>query len=183
VKVPFDIDKHCWHPSVLPGQIVLISTVDERGEPDVAPKSWISMVAFDGPVLLFGCNTQHATFRNALATGCFVVNAPDEPLAPRIWGMLNAHGADRLALAELTLAPAQRVAAPIVNECRAHLECAVLDSRAFEEEVVVFGQVVAASIDPDCLRGPRAGRYSRLRPVFFLEDGYYASLGRVRSVR
>ncbi|HET9014702.1 MAG TPA: hypothetical protein VFN57_03855, partial [Thermomicrobiaceae bacterium] len=54
-----DLDKHAWHPSVLPGQVVLVSTVDSDGWPNVAPKSWITMAAFHGPVLAFGCNVAH----------------------------------------------------------------------------------------------------------------------------
>ncbi|HVB42294.1 MAG TPA: hypothetical protein VNF47_06235 [Streptosporangiaceae bacterium] len=47
-KIAFPADKADWHPSVLPGPIVLVSTVDKRGEPNIAPKSWISMMAFRG---------------------------------------------------------------------------------------------------------------------------------------
>lgn len=54
-----------WHSSVLPGSIALVSTVDGRGQPNIAPKSFISMVAFGGPVLAFGCHRSGATARNA----------------------------------------------------------------------------------------------------------------------
>jgi hypothetical protein len=49
-KIAFPVDKADWHPSVLPGPIVLVSTADMRGEPNFAPKSWISTMAFRGPV-------------------------------------------------------------------------------------------------------------------------------------
>ncbi|MGH3050387.1 MAG: flavin reductase family protein, partial [Gaiellaceae bacterium] len=61
MKAAFDLDKHSWHPSVLPGQIVLVSTVDERAAPNVAPKSWVTMAAFAGPIVAFGCTDEHRT--------------------------------------------------------------------------------------------------------------------------
>jgi len=39
---------HKW-PSPLPGQIVLVTSQDEHGAVDVAPKSWVSAVAMAGP--------------------------------------------------------------------------------------------------------------------------------------
>jgi flavin reductase (DIM6/NTAB) family NADH-FMN oxidoreductase RutF len=117
--VPMTLDKHAWHPSVLPGQVVLVSTVDAVGEPDVAPKSWISMVAFSGPVLGFGCNVDHLTYRNIKATGEFVVSIPDQTLAATIWELIDTHGAERISHSGLRLAPASVVGAPLILDCHA----------------------------------------------------------------
>jgi flavin reductase (DIM6/NTAB) family NADH-FMN oxidoreductase RutF len=182
LKVPFTPDKRSWHPSVLPGQIVLVSTVDAAGRANVAPKSWISMVAAREPVLGFGCNVAHATYRNAKDTGSFVVNALPASEAERAWSLLDVHGAERLRASGLTLVPAQRVAAPLVAECRAHLECELDDVKYYDDEVFLFGRVVAASIDDECRAGEAAQQYERLRPVFFLEDGLYGELGPVRRI-
>jgi flavin reductase (DIM6/NTAB) family NADH-FMN oxidoreductase RutF len=181
-KVPMPLDKHDWHPSVLPGQVVLVSTVDEDGAPNVAPKSWITMAAFGGPVLAFGCHVSHATYRNAAATGQFVVNVPPAELAERVWELPQRHGAERLAHAGFTLLPAQKVRPPLVGECRAHLECALDDVKHYDAEVFVFGRVVAASADEEVLDGDVAARYARLRPFFFLEDRVYGPLAGARSV-
>ena len=181
-KVPFDPDKRTWQPSVLPGQIVLVSTVDGRGRPNVAPKSWLSPAAFAGPIVAFGCTDAHATLRNAEAQGEFVVNVVPAELADTVWAMADDHGAERLARSGLALVPARRVAPPLVAQCTAHLECVLEEVRRFGPEAFVFGRVVAASIDADCLAGEPAERYRRLRPVFFLEPGWYAPLGEARPV-
>lgn len=182
VKVAFPADKADWHPSVLPGPVVLVSTVDPQGEPNIAPKSWISMMAFRGPVLAFGCHRAHATARNAEAAGEFVVNIPPEALAERIWAMPASHGAERIRRSGLTLLPARRVAAPLIAECKAHLECKFEDVTRIGAEVVVFGRVVAASIDADCLGSSLADQYFRLRPLFFLEEGVYGTIDTAKRV-
>lgn len=138
-KIAFPAGKTAWHPSVLPGPIVLVSTMDAAGEPNIAPKSWVSMMAFRGPVLAFGCHRSHATARNAETSGEFV-------------------------------------------ECRAHLECTLKSVTRLGAEVVVFGTIVAASIDEDCAAPCLADQYFRLRPVFFLEEGVYGSIDTAKRI-
>ncbi|HUZ03141.1 MAG TPA: flavin reductase [Thermomicrobiaceae bacterium] len=181
-KLEIDLDKQAWHPSVLPGQVVLVSTVDPDGLPNVAPKSWITMAAFHGPMLAFGCNVTHATCQNVLATGAFVVNVPDASLAERIWAMPGTHNAERIRHSGFTLRPSSQVAAPLVEECRAHLECELDDIKYYGDEVVIFGNVVALSIDEDCLAGEPTDQYFALSPLFFLEDGTYGVIDAARVV-
>jgi flavin reductase (DIM6/NTAB) family NADH-FMN oxidoreductase RutF/uncharacterized protein YciI len=181
-KVPLDLDKHEWHPSVLPGQIVVVSTVNEHGEPNLAPKSWIMMAAFAGPVIALGCNVGHTTYRNILATGEFVVNIPGEPLAERIFALLRYHGMERTLRSGFTLGPAERVRPPIVQECRAHLECELESVKGYGEEVVIFGKVLAARMDAECRSGEKPEQYFTLRPIFFLEDETYGSIDTAKMV-
>ena len=182
MKVPLPLDKHDWHPSVLVGQIVLVSTVDEKGRSNVAPKSWVTMVAFTGPIVAFGCNVAHTTYANVVATKVFVINILSESFAVRAWELSDLHGDDRRRESDLTLVSASTVRAPLIEECPAHLECVLDDVKFYGDEVMVFGRLVAASIDPRCATTTTSENYARLAPVFFLEDGTYAGMGPVRSV-
>ena len=168
MKVDLPLDKHAWHPSPLPGQIVLVTTVDAEGRPNIAPKSWVTMVAFAGPVVAFGCNLGHTTYRNVAAAGEFVLNVLPVSLAGRAWELSDVHGDERRRTAGLTLVPAAKVKPPLVDECTAHLECVLDGFREYGDEVMIFGRVVAASVEES---------YERLAPAFFLEDGTYAGLG------
>lgn len=182
--VPLPLDKRQWRRSPLPGQIVLVSTVDGAGEADVAPKSWVSMAAFDPPTIGFGCATGHRTYSNVVASGEFVVNVVPSALAPIVWRMAGDHGAQRIEHAGLRLRPATTVAAPVVDGCVAHLEC--VHERTVEfghAEVFVFGRIVAASIDERCLSGDPAVAYGCLDPCFFLQDNLFAALGHPRRAR
>jgi flavin reductase (DIM6/NTAB) family NADH-FMN oxidoreductase RutF/uncharacterized protein YciI len=181
-KVPLALDKGSWHPSVLPGQIVVVSTVNEHGEPNLAPKSWITMAAMAGPIIAFGCNTAHATYQNIVATRAFVINIPAEPLAERIWLLMRFHGTERLWQSGFTLQPAQKVQPPLIAECPAHLECELESVKQYADEVVIFGTIVAASIDADCQIGDLADQYFALRPIFFLEDNTYGSIDTAKRV-
>lgn len=185
-KVDFPVNKREWRPSVLPGQVVLVTTIDERGQPNVAPKSWVSMAAFGPPPkIMFGCTLDHATARNALASKEFVINIPGEEIAERCWacGMdSKTRGPDRFSKHRLTPIPSTEVRPPRVAECPGHLECRLDSSRQWDREVVLFGNIVAASIDSRALEDDLAERYRLLAPFFFLEIGWTAPLGPARQV-
>lgn len=182
MKIALPLDKHAWQPSVLLGQIVLVTTVDAEGIPNIAPKSWVTMVAFAGPVVAFGCNITHTTYRNIVATNEFVLNVLTKSLATRAWALSDLHGSARVRESGFTLVPASKVRVPSVDECPARLECLLDDVKVYGDEVLIFGRVVAASIEEDCVHAPLAERYKRLAPAFFLEAGAYAGLGPVERV-
>lgn len=181
-KVPLSLDKRQWHPSVLPGHIVVVSTLDQEGRANIAPKSWVTMAALRVPVVAFGCNTAHATYQNIRRSEAFVINIPDASLVERIWALPDYQGEERLQRSGFTLTPSQQVSAPLVAECRAHLECVYDDVKQYGQEVMIFGRVVAASMDADCLEGDPAGQYFRLRPAFFLEGGLCGMLDTAHQV-
>jgi flavin reductase (DIM6/NTAB) family NADH-FMN oxidoreductase RutF/uncharacterized protein YciI len=170
-------DERRWPRSPLPGQIVLVTTVDAGGEVNVAPESWVSMAAFDPPTVGFGCSTTHRTHRNVEDSGEFVVNVVPSSLAPRAWAMLGDHGVERVDHAGLTLLDATTVRPPRLAECSAHLECVHERTVEFGHgEVFIFGRITAASIDERALDEDVAVGYGRLDPCFFLHDRLHAGL-------
>jgi flavin reductase (DIM6/NTAB) family NADH-FMN oxidoreductase RutF len=176
--VELSLDKHDWSPSPLLGQVVLVTSVNAHGVIDVAPKSWVSMAAFAGPIVGFGCNVEHGTHRNIESTGEFVINVPDGSLAERTWNMVGSHRDERITESGLTLQRGRTVAVPFVVECPAHLECHHYQTVAFSGgEVFIFGTISSIAVEEACLTAELSERYSALNPFFFLEGGSYATLG------
>ncbi len=178
------LQKSGWHPSPLLGQVVLVSTRSCRGEDHVAAKSWVSMVASSPPILSLACRLSHRTAINILETREFVVNVPGEDLSQRVWSAVESPStAPDGAPVEWSLAPASKVAANLVRECRAHLECVLDASHRFNsEEIALFGRIVAVSIDESILQGSSDERYRHLRPLLFLEDGLFGVVDAARRV-
>ena len=85
-----------------------------------------------------------------------MVNFPPEALAERIWAMPSSHGAERITRSGLSLLRARAVTPPLIAECKAHLECKLESVTWLGDELVIFGHIVAASIDQDCLGSPPA---------------------------
>jgi uncharacterized protein len=162
----------------LAGPIALVTTVDEAGHVNVAPKSWISMVARNPRLAVMGCHRQHHTARNLLTTGECVLNFPGDDLVGRTW---EAHhfrepGPGEPEARGFTPVPALQVAPPRLKECRAHLECRLESVKWYGDECVLFLTVVAASADAAVLES--ADPAASLRPIFYLGEGTYGVIDR-----
>jgi len=171
-KIELDTNKWTWHPSPLAHQIVLVTTVDEKGIENVAPKSLISMFSFDPPIIGLGCNLEHRTAANILATKEFTVNVPGEDLVSKVWRAGGLPHPRRVEDTGLHPIPALKVSPPRIEECCAHYEC-VLDSyKAWGKEVALFGRILSFSRDEDLGDG-WWDWYRRLGLMVYLEEGVH----------
>jgi flavin reductase (DIM6/NTAB) family NADH-FMN oxidoreductase RutF len=180
-KVSPSSDKRTWRPSPLLGQIVLVTSLDEDGQSNVAPKSWLSMMAFEPSLLALGCNRAHWTAQNILRRQEFVVSIPGDELAEVVWRSHILPHPRPVESIGLTPIAAQKVRPPLIEECKAHLECLLVQHLAFGAELVILGQVVAASMDREALDAHDPYEYLRL--FTFLEDGTYGVIEKGRRFR
>jgi flavin reductase (DIM6/NTAB) family NADH-FMN oxidoreductase RutF/catechol 2,3-dioxygenase-like lactoylglutathione lyase family enzyme len=186
-KVEMSPSRHDWQPVPLPEQVVLVTTVDSEGKPHIATKTRFSVISYGPPtILVLAVRTEYRTARNIEETGQFVINIPGDDLVATSWviGLEHqAHGSELFDENGLTPIPAIELSPPRIAECRAHLECEVVELKPFDGELAVFGKIVAASMNSDIAKEDTlSARYKKLSPFFFLEAGWTASLGPSRSV-
>ena len=138
-----------------PGPVVLLSTAG-RDRPDVMAMSWHVMLEFEPP--LVGCvvSARNHSFASLRSRRECVINIPTAELAKAVVGCGNCSGTkvDKFARFGLTPLPASKVAAPLVAECYANLECRVVDTRLVRTYNFFVLEVVKAWIDP-ALKNPR----------------------------
>ncbi len=170
-KVAIDPDKRKWRPSPILGQLVLVTTTNEDGTSNVAPKNWISYMASCPSVIALGCNREHWTARNILRSGEFVMNVPGAELVDAVWEAGYLEHPRPVESAGLTPIPSLKVKPPRIEECKAHLECVLDRHFAYGDELVILGRIVAASIDREALEAKDP--YEYLRMIVFLESGTY----------
>jgi len=138
-----------------PGPVVLLTTA-RAGRPNVMAMSWHSMLEFEPP--LVGCviSNRNHSFGLLKATRECVIGIPSVEIAQQVVGCGNTSGAkvDKFRKFGLTPAPAAHVAAPLIDECFANLECRVADTRMVARYCLFVVEVVKAWIDP-AVRNPR----------------------------
>lgn len=182
-KVNYPINKRKWHPSLIPGPIVLISTYNSKKEPNIAPKSWIQMVAFDPPVLMFSGSKGHTTENNILETDCFGVNFVDSSLATKVYSCIKWFGRERITKTGFTLREASKIEAPLINECKAHLECRFHGHKEVGSGYVIFGEIVAASIWEKIMKAETIEeKYKLLDQIVFLESKTFARINKISEI-
>lgn len=180
-KVSFSLDKRTWRPSPLLGQVVLVTSLNEDGQSNVAPKSWLSMMAFEPSLLALGCNLAHWTAQNILCRQEFVVNVPGDDLVDIVWKSHTLPHPRPVERIGLTPIPAQKVRPPLIAECKAHLECIFVQHLTFGSEVIILGQIVAASVDREAVEAQNPYEYLRL--FAFLEDNAFGVIEKARQIR
>jgi flavin reductase (DIM6/NTAB) family NADH-FMN oxidoreductase RutF len=169
---------------VVPRPIGWIGTVRPDGTYNLAPFSFFNMVAGDPPTVLFSGGKHPDRPKDSVAlaaqSGEFTVNIVSETVVDAMnvtSGRFEAD-VDEFAIAGLTAVPGTVVAAPMVAESPANLECRVthvIDIGAETGNTVVFGEVLVAHVIPEVLDGTRVDT-DALRAV-----GRMAGYGYIRT--
>ena len=132
-----------------PGPVVLLTT-SHHGRANIMTMSWHMMVEFTPPLIACVVSNGDYSFAALTATRECVIAIPDVALARTVVGIGNCSGRDTDKFARFGLTPmlADCVAAPLVAECFANLECKVVETQLVEKFNLFVLEVVNAWHDP-----------------------------------
>lgn len=138
-----------------PGPVLLLSTAG-RGRPNLMALSWQMPVEFEPPLVacvLGGMEYSYALLRKDREC---VLAIPTAELADKVVAVGNCSGreVDKFHAFGLTPVPAAQVAAPLVAEAWANLECRVHDTRMVNRYGIFVLEVVKAWVDTS-VKDPR----------------------------
>jgi len=158
-----------------PGSVVLLTTAD-KGRANIMTMSWHMMMEFEPP--LIGCviGPSDYSFAALRTTRECVIAIPTVDLATKVVEIGNCSGrdVDKFDAFGLTPMPAEKVAAPLVAECLANLECRVVDTRMVNKYSLFILEVVKAWTDRE--------RKER-RTIHHNGDGTFVVDGRTISLK
>lgn len=130
------------------GPVVLVSTA-HKGRNNIMTMSWHTMIDFNPP--LVGCviSDRNHTFSMVRASKECVINIPTLAIAKQAVACGNVSGAktDKFAKFGLTPEKGSAVAAPLIKECYASLECVLHDARLAGKYNLFIFKVVKAWAD------------------------------------
>ena len=131
-----------------PGPVVLLTTA-HKGRANVMAMSWHMMVEFTPPLVACIVSNADYSFAALRSTKECVIAIPSRKLARKVVGIGNCSGrdVDKFKRFSLTAVPAKQVAAPLVAECFANLECNVVNTRLVNEYNLFVLEVVKAWVD------------------------------------
>jgi len=132
-----------------PGPTVLVTTAS-GGRANVMTMSWHMMMEFTPPLLACVVSEANHSFAALASTRQCVIAIPPASFAPTVVDIGNCTGAkvDKFQAFGLAKLPAAQVAAPLIAQCFANLECIVADDALVERYNLFVLQVVQAWFDP-----------------------------------
>ena len=160
---------------VVPRPIGWIGTISADGVRNLAPFSFFNAVAASPPTVIFStirAGGRHKdTLSNVIQTQEFSVNVVTEEVVDAMNATSGRYdpSVDEFDLAGLTAVPGTVVAAPMVGEARANLECRLsqivpIGTDGPMAASIVIGEVVSVHVDGSLLDGSRVDQ-SALRAI------------------
>jgi flavin reductase (DIM6/NTAB) family NADH-FMN oxidoreductase RutF len=149
---------------IIPRPIGWVGTIDVAGNHNLAPYSYFNTVAATPPTVLFSTGRPDGRIKdslaNVIATGEFTLSIVDESLVAKMHASSEQYppDVDEFAKVGLTAIIGDVVAAPMVAEAKANLECRVSRVVDLGDPVtasVVFGDVLLIHVDSSLLDGTR----------------------------
>lgn len=130
-----------------PGPVVLLSSASAK-QRNIMTLGWHMVMGFEPS--LIGCfiwdqNHSHSLVRKSREC---VINIPGADMIDAVIGIGNQHGPepDKFDAFGLTAVPAGEVAAPLIGECFANLECRLADSSLIRRYSLFVFEVVRAHV-------------------------------------
>ena len=129
-----------------PGPVVFLTTRAKDGTPNVMTMSWHMMMEFEPPLIGALVSNGDHSFKALNKTHECVVAVPSAELADEVVQVGNCSGrdVDKFKKFGLTQVAAKHVAAPLISECFANLECKVVDRSLVTRYNFFVLEVVAA---------------------------------------
>jgi flavin reductase (DIM6/NTAB) family NADH-FMN oxidoreductase RutF len=181
---------------VAPRPIGWISTINLRGQVNLAPFSHFNLVSTAPPVVIFSCNApadrhEKDSITNVRETGEFVTNLVTWDLREQmnVTSLDAPYGTDEFELAGLLKAPSVMVKPPRVAVSPASMECKLL--RIVEIEPtgpgetasnVVFGRIVGIHLDDRFVDADGRFNLAGTEPLTRMDGNNYATIGRTDTL-
>lgn len=140
-----------------PGVVVLV-TVGDQERDNVFTASWNMPVESDPPTVAVCVGKDHFSYPFIERTGELGLSIPDESIVDAVYGCGSTSGADvpdKFARFGLRRERAREIAAPLVGDAVAALECKVERTVDLGEAAIVIARVVAAYARPEHFRDGR----------------------------
>ena len=150
-----DVSGPIWDRFFSVSPLVLVGTLEENGDVDLAPKHMAMPMGWDN-YFGFVCTPRHRTLQNAQRTGVFTVSypRPSQVVLASLTASPRCEADTKPVVGLLKTFLATKVDGVLVEDAYLFFECEldrVIDG--FGDNCLVTGRVVAAHVHEDALRG------------------------------
>jgi flavin reductase (DIM6/NTAB) family NADH-FMN oxidoreductase RutF len=128
---------------------VLLLTTSFRGQPNVMTVGWSTPLSGGEALIGVAVAPTRLSHEFIVKTDEFALNVPHLDLLSRVWycGTTSGRDVDKWETAPLTPAEATEITSPLVDECLAWLECAVVNRVSAGDHTLFIAQVLHAQAE------------------------------------
>lgn len=161
-----------------PTPVMLISSRDKDGKPNVATISWGGILCSDPPMVGISVRPTRHTHRLVKESQEFVLNIPSQKWLKEtdFCGSVSGKDTDKFLTVGFTTSKADVVKSPLINECPLNLECKVKQILYLGTHDLFIAEIVAVHADDDILEGDKID-IEKLAPV-----SYFPSVHEYRAI-
>ncbi len=133
---------------LFPTPVVLVTSVDEAGKPNIITLAWVGVVNSEPPMIGISVRPERYSHDCIKRSKEFVVNLPSEEIVRKVdaCGVLSGKDTDKFSSMGWKQVPAQRVKAPLIDECPVQMECEVKQIISLGSHDLFLGEIVAVHL-------------------------------------
>ncbi len=145
----FETRKIDSYRAIYPRNVVLVTTIDNEGKPNIITLAWTMNVSFKPPIVAISiANTNRHSYKLLHQVEEYVINVPTREIIKEVLfcGRNSGKNVDKFETTSLTPSRANKVRPPIIKECVGFLECQVINKVKAGDHTVFFGKVLDSYI-------------------------------------
>jgi len=133
---------------LFPRIVVLITTTNKKGKPNVMTASFVMPLSFDPKYVAFAIGGDRLTFKNLREVPEFGLNILKENMKKEaeICGSYSGVEKNKFELANLVVEDSKFIRPPLIKYCPISFECKVEEMKKFGDHYLVVGKVVNEKI-------------------------------------
>lgn len=134
---------------LFPTVATLVTCVDGEGRTNIITLGWSMKTSHDPPMVAISVKPSRYSHDLIASSGEFVLAIPTIEIVEELHYCGRHSGRDvyKFEVTGLTPAPAEKVRAPLIEECPANLECRLVSQLTTGDHTIFVGEVVAAHVD------------------------------------
>ena len=167
----FETIKLDSYRAIYPRNVVLVTTIDNKGKPNIITLAWTMNVSFKPPIVAISiANTNRHSYKLLQQVEEYVINVPTREIIKEVLfcGRNSGKNVDKFQATSLTPARANKVQPPIIKECVGFIECKVINKVKAGDHTVFFGRVLDCYIKKDFSIDNKGYDLNKIKLVYHL---------------
>jgi flavin reductase (DIM6/NTAB) family NADH-FMN oxidoreductase RutF len=166
---------------LFPTPVVLVTSVDKKGKPNIITLAWAGVVNSEPPMI--GISIRPGRYSHDCIKGAmeFVVNLPSEKMVRGVdaCGVVSGRETDKFSLTGWKAVPAEKVKAPLIDECAVQMECRVKQVIPLGSHDLFLGQIIGLHVKEEVQKEKGGIDISKALPLVYCPGAReYWSLGK-----